>query len=119
MKVRPGLADVGRDLEDYGETFAGLAWLPLVGPWIERGRGLSKILSKILQRRKEGIGGRRAKLEEALNDLNKPIVSPAHAGSSTRSTSSTENRPSWRNRLRSVVPLISSITMNGTPSCSS
>jgi predicted KAP-like P-loop ATPase len=74
LKVRPGLAEVGRDLEDYGEAFSGLAWLPLIGPWIERGRGAAKILSKILQRRKEGVGGRRAKLAKALAQLEKPIV---------------------------------------------
>ncbi len=74
LKIRPGLADVGRDLEEYGETFSGMAWLPLVGPWIERGRGATKILSKILQRRKEGVGGRRAKLVQALAALDKPIA---------------------------------------------
>lgn len=74
LKVRPGLAEVGRDLEDYGETFSGLAWLPLVGPWIERGRGATRILGRILQRRKEGVGGRRAKLERALGALTKPIA---------------------------------------------
>lgn len=74
LKVRPGLAEVGKDLEDYGEAFSGLAWLPLVGPWIERGRGATKILGKILQRRKEGVGGRRAKLANALSLLAKPIV---------------------------------------------
>jgi len=74
LKIRPGLAEVGRDLEDYGETFSGMAWLPLVGPWIERGRGATRILGKILQRRKEGVGGRRAKLERALAVLTKPIA---------------------------------------------
>jgi hypothetical protein len=74
LKVRAGLAEVGKDLEEYGEAFSGLGWLPLVGPWIERGRGASKILSKILQRRKEGVGGRRAKLAKALAHLEKPIV---------------------------------------------
>ena len=74
LKVRPGLAEVGRDLEDYGEAFSGLAWLPLIGPWIERGRGAAKVLTKILQRRKEGVGGRRAKLAKALAQLEKPIV---------------------------------------------
>ncbi len=74
LRLRPGLADVGKDLEDYGETFAGMAWLPLVGPWIERGIGATKILGKILQRRKEGVGGRREKLEKALAALDKPIL---------------------------------------------
>jgi predicted KAP-like P-loop ATPase len=36
LKIRSDLAEVGKALEDYGEAFAGVAWLPLVGPWIER-----------------------------------------------------------------------------------
>lgn len=74
LRVRAGLADIGKLLEDYGETFSGLGWLPLVGPWIERGRAATKILGKILQRRKEGVGGRRTKVEKALAALDKPIV---------------------------------------------
>jgi predicted KAP-like P-loop ATPase len=74
LRIRPGLADVGKNLQEYGEAFSGMAWLPLVGPWIERGRGLAKIVSEILQRRTEGVGGRRAKLQKALADLSKPIV---------------------------------------------
>lgn len=54
LKLKPGLVDVGRRFDDYGEAFAGLGWLPMVGPWIERGRGATKILGKLLQRRKEG-----------------------------------------------------------------
>lgn len=37
LKLRQDLAEIGKLVEDYGETFSGLAWLPLVGPWIERG----------------------------------------------------------------------------------
>lgn len=74
LRVRPGLAEVGKGLEDYGEVFSGIAWVPLVGPWIERGRGATKILGKILQRRKEGVGSRRTKLERIAADLEKPIV---------------------------------------------
>lgn len=74
LKLRPGLAEVGKDLEDYGEAFSGMGWLPLVGPWIERGRVATKILARILQRRKEGIGGRRARVENALSALAKPLV---------------------------------------------
>lgn len=74
LKLRPGLDDVGKTLEDYGEMFSGMGWLPVVGPWIERGRGAAQILAKILQRRKEGVGGYRAKVAEALLALDKPIV---------------------------------------------
>ena len=51
-----------------------MGWLPFVGPWIERGRGATKLLAKMLQRRKEGVGDRRAKAEKALNALDKPII---------------------------------------------
>lgn len=74
LKLRPGLASVGESLEDYGESFSGLGWLPLVGPWIERGRGATKLFARLLQRRKEGIGGRREKLRAALLQLDRPIV---------------------------------------------
>lgn len=74
LRVRPGLADVANDLADYGEAFSGLTWLPLVGPWIDRGRGAARILSKLLNRRKEGTAGRRAKVEKALAALDRPIV---------------------------------------------
>ena len=58
LKVRPDFYEVGRSLEDYGEPFSGMSWLPFVGPWMERGRVATNILAKILQRRKEGVGGR-------------------------------------------------------------
>lgn len=74
LKLRPGLERVGEGLEDYGESFSGLGWLPLVGPWVERGRGAAKLLARVLQRRKEGIGGRREKLRAALQKLSTPIV---------------------------------------------
>lgn len=74
LKLHPELAEVGKDLEDYGEIFSGIGWLPLVGPWIERGRVATRILAKILQRKKEGVGGRRAKVDNALGALNKPLV---------------------------------------------
>ena len=74
LKIRPGFEEIGKDIEEYGEAFSGLVWLPVLGPWIERGRSLSKIVSQFLQRRKEGIGGRREKLEKALRRLDHPIV---------------------------------------------
>ncbi len=74
LKIRPGLAEVAKDLENYGSMFSGMVWLPFIGPWIERGRGLTKILNKYLKHRKKGVGEHRAMLEKALADLNKPII---------------------------------------------
>lgn len=74
LKLRPDLAQVGEGLEEYGDAFSGLGWLPFVGTWIERGRVATDIIGKALKNRKEGVGGRRRKLEDALRGLARPIV---------------------------------------------
>ncbi|HEX8696584.1 MAG TPA: P-loop NTPase fold protein, partial [Longimicrobium sp.] len=74
LKLRPRFAEIAKNIEEYGEAFSGLAWLPIIGPWIERGKGASKLISEILQRRREGVGGRRVRLERALAGLDRPIV---------------------------------------------
>jgi hypothetical protein len=74
LRLRPALVEIGNDLADYGEAFAGLGWLPVVGPWIERGRGAAKVLGKYLRRRQEGTQGRRKRLEDALSSLEHPII---------------------------------------------
>jgi hypothetical protein len=74
LKLKPGLIEIGKGLEEYGEMFSGLAWIPLVGPWIERGQDLAKLIGNLLQRKKEGIGRQREKVDKALRALNKPII---------------------------------------------
>ena len=74
LKLRPGLLELGKALENYGELFSGMGSLPLVGPWIEGARTTTKIVARILQRRKEGIGSPRTKVEKALSALEKPLV---------------------------------------------
>lgn len=74
LKLRPDLTEIGELVGDYGETFSGLGWLPLIGPWIERGRVVTDIIAKTLQRKKEGIKASQSKLREALEKIDKPIV---------------------------------------------
>jgi KAP family P-loop domain len=74
LKVKRGMEEIGKDLAEYGEAFAGLGWLPFVGSWIERGRGTAKVLSKYLSQRQEGTQGSRRKLTEALSGLEHPII---------------------------------------------
>lgn len=74
LKLRPDLADIGARLQEYGESFSGLGWLPAVGPWIERGRGLGRLVTAMLQRRREGTGQRRDRLQAALVEQTHPIV---------------------------------------------
>ena len=64
LKIRPGLAQVGKALEDYGEVFSGWA------------RIATKLLGRSLQRRsrKKGVSERRGKVNEALSKLDKPIL---------------------------------------------
>lgn len=74
LKLRPGLGKLGDSIQDYGEAFSGLGWLPLIGATIERVRSVAKVLGKAMQRRREGTGSRRQKLREALAKLEQPIV---------------------------------------------
>jgi predicted KAP-like P-loop ATPase len=74
LKVRRDLGDVGKSLEEYGEAFSGLEWLPFIGPWIERGKSAATMVGKILERKKQGIAGRREKVEKALAAIQKPII---------------------------------------------
>lgn len=57
LKMKTELSELAKELEEYGEMFSEMAWVPFIGPWIERGRGTVKIISRILQKRKEGVGG--------------------------------------------------------------
>ena len=74
LKLRPDLSEIGELVGDYGETFSGLGWLPLIGPWIERGRVVTDIIAKTLQRKKEGIKASQSKVRDALEKIDKPII---------------------------------------------
>ena len=74
LRLRPDLSNIGEALGTYGELFAGMGWIPLVGPWIERGHKGTEALSKIMQGRKEGVLGQRKKIEKALAELDNSIV---------------------------------------------
>lgn len=73
LKLRPGLGDIATSLEEYGEAVSGLAWLPFIGIWLERGRSTAKLARRILERR-ERRGPRKAQLEEKLRRLLQPVV---------------------------------------------
>ncbi|MCY3818849.1 MAG: P-loop NTPase fold protein [Gammaproteobacteria bacterium] len=74
LRVRPGLSAVAKGIAEYGEALSAMAWLPMVGPWIERGRVATRVLAQVLPRRKEGLASRRGRLEELLAKLDEPIV---------------------------------------------
>ncbi|MGH9715789.1 MAG: KAP family P-loop NTPase fold protein [Candidatus Acidiferrales bacterium] len=74
LRIRHGLAEVGKDLADYGEMFSGLGWLPILGTWIERTRAITGIAGDISKRRREGVGTRRDRIQKALARLDKPIL---------------------------------------------
>lgn len=74
LQLKTGLEQVGKELGEYGEAFSGLTWLPIIGPWLERLRGATKLLGKLWERRKSGVTQVRAKVSNALTELEKPIV---------------------------------------------
>jgi hypothetical protein len=74
LKIRPGLAEIGREVGEYGDSFAGLGWIPFVGTWIERARVAAKLIGKASEQRKDSVLVRRSKLQKALANLEKPII---------------------------------------------
>lgn len=74
LRLRPDLNDVGEVIGTYGDLFTGMGWLPIIGPWIERGHKATEVISKVLQGRKEGVGAHRKKIEDVLTKLDKRII---------------------------------------------
>ena len=85
LRVPHELAEIGKDLEDYGEAFSGLAWLPLVGPWIERGRTASASMASLATARRPcvptttGLGGSRTNCRGSPHPPSRP-ASGRHFG---------------------------------------
>lgn len=74
LRLKPDLNEIGEAIGTYGDLFIGIGWLPIVGPWIKHGRKATEIISKVLRRRKEGIGAHRKKIEDALTKYGKRII---------------------------------------------
>jgi predicted KAP-like P-loop ATPase len=74
LRFRPDFSEIGEAIGTYGDLFAGMGWLPIVGPWIKRGHKATEVISKVLQGHKEGVGTQRKKIENALNESGKKIV---------------------------------------------
>jgi predicted KAP-like P-loop ATPase len=75
LKVRPAFADIAQDIARYGEALTGLAGIVGLGVFIPIAGVASEALNKALERRRrEGIGGRRAKLVKALSNKSQPMV---------------------------------------------
>jgi hypothetical protein len=74
LRLRQDLAEVGEQLERYGEVLSGITWVPVVGPWAERVSAAAKALATVLRRTTEDLDARRTKVEKALRALDKPLV---------------------------------------------
>jgi hypothetical protein len=74
LKLRPSLNELGASIEQYGDAFVGMSWLPVVGPWVERGRAGAKLLARVFQQGKGGLGARRDSLAKTLAALTQPLV---------------------------------------------
>lgn len=62
LKIRPGLAEIGKALDNYSDVFP------------KSTRGVVKILAKFLLGKKTGISQNRDRVEKILKKLDKPIV---------------------------------------------
>lgn len=74
LKIRAGLEQVGNALENYGEMFSGIAWVPLVGSCAERISTMMKLFGKLFKGGKGGIEESRDKITQVLKGLEKPII---------------------------------------------
>ncbi len=67
-------ATIADDLQQYGEALAPLRFLPVVGPWIERIRGGTGALKRLIDARRGGVGDLRMRIAKRLAALDQPIV---------------------------------------------
>lgn len=74
LKLIPKYAEIGQSLEEYGAMFSKLNSIPILGTWIEGISTGADILGKMLNRRKDGINGRRTEITKGLAALNNPLV---------------------------------------------
>ncbi|MFC4904179.1 KAP family P-loop NTPase fold protein [Kocuria oceani] len=74
LKVKPELEEISKNISKYGQAFSKWDWLPFVGPWIERGKGVGDLIVDLMELRSEGVVERRKKLQEVLEAAENPIV---------------------------------------------
>lgn len=74
LKLKPGLEEIAEGIQDYGDDLSGLAWVPVLGPWVAGSWRLARFFSQMAKRRRKGLAGRRQRLEVALANLSRPIV---------------------------------------------
>lgn len=73
LKLRPSLKEVGKRLEEFGETISRLGGLPFVGSWAARCGQAVRVLGRLFGGR-DGSHQRRNRVRDALRKLDKPIV---------------------------------------------
>jgi hypothetical protein len=74
LRLKPELAEIGKAIGEYGDLFNNFSWLPLIGPWIGRGTDLAKAISALLQRKRGGISGEKARVSDALKKSKQKII---------------------------------------------
>ncbi|MFC5290933.1 P-loop NTPase fold protein [Actinokineospora guangxiensis] len=70
----PKLARFADQFDTYGDMLTVASVIPVVGPFLERLKNAGGVLKKLKERKKEGVGAYRARLAEALSQLEQPIV---------------------------------------------
>lgn len=62
------------ELADYGELLGPFTWLPVVGVWAGRLKSLLSAVKTVRERNQKSAHEQKAKLTEALAELDRPIV---------------------------------------------
>ncbi len=68
------LQAIAEDLENYGEIFAPLDFVPIVGPWRSRLTTMGRAMNKLSERRSGEVGELRKKLIAELDVMPSPLV---------------------------------------------
>jgi len=63
-----------KSIAEYGEVFSSFSWVPVLGSWVGPVKGITKLVSQVLEARQEGVSRRREKLEKILEKVEQPII---------------------------------------------
>ena len=74
LRLRRDFAEIGNLIAEYGQSFSELAWIPLVGPWLERVKVVAKLVGSLMGLGRKGVSATRDKIKKKLSESELPVV---------------------------------------------
>ncbi len=68
LRLKPELATLAERLEDYGDVFSKLGWVPFIGPWAARGKQVAAIIGKMTKAKQQGVPSLQTQATQTLLD---------------------------------------------------